>query len=133
MTPSQFWRCYSPGKIIEYPGHDVAFLAPINFNVEPAEIMSTQSPSESTVPSLITPDSHEHQSESAMVDLTMDHTTSDLFVDALLAMFDASATNLMRNAVDSRRKCRTSNLHWTICARIRRNKKTAWHQKKPNG
>ena len=51
--------------------------------------MSTQSRSESTVPSLATPDSHKHQSALAMVDLTMDHTTSDLFVDALLPKFDA--------------------------------------------
>ena len=44
MTPSQFWRRYSPGKVVEYPGHNVAISAPMNFNVEPAEIMSTQSP-----------------------------------------------------------------------------------------
>ena len=50
--------------------------------------MSTQSASESTVPSLTTPDSHEHQSESAIFGLTIDHTTCDLFVDALLHKFD---------------------------------------------
>ena len=89
MTPWQFWRRYALGKVIEYPGHNVEFSAPMNFHVEPPKIMSTQSPNESTVPSLVTPDSHEHQSEPTMVDLTMDPITPNLFVDTLLPKFDA--------------------------------------------
>ena len=93
MTPSQFWTRYAVGKVIPYLGHNVDFSAPINFDMEPAEIMSTQSPIESTVLSLVTPDSHVHQSEPTMVDLTMDQTTPDLFVDTLLPKFDAVSNN----------------------------------------
>ena len=104
MTPLQFWRRYSLGTVIECPGHDVAFSAPINFNVEPA---STQSPSESTVPPLATPDSHEHPSKSAMIDLTMDPTTSDSFADALSPKFDVVPNQSDDGNVVHRRKFHT--------------------------
>ena len=61
----------------------------MNFDVELAEIMSTQSPNEPTVPHLATPDSHEHRPATATIDLTMDPTVSDPFADALLPKFDA--------------------------------------------
>ena len=93
MTFSQFRRRYAPGKVIEYPGHNVEFSAPMNFDVEPAEIMSTQPPNESTVPSLVTHDSHEQQPEPTMVDLTMDQARPDLFIDTLLPKFDAVSNN----------------------------------------
>ena len=68
------------------------FPVPINFDVE-AEIMSTQSPNESTVPSLVTPDSHEQQPHPTMVDLTMDQAAPGLVIDTLLNEFDAASTS----------------------------------------
>ena len=61
MTPSQFWRRYSPSKVIEYPGDDVAFSACMNLDIELAELLSTQSPNTAAQPST-TPANHEsHQ------------------------------------------------------------------------
>ena len=89
MTPSQSWRCYSPSKVIEYLGHDIAFLVPMNFDIEPAEIPSTQSLADSVVQPSATPTSHEHHQDSAMVDLTVDPAALGSFADALLPKFDA--------------------------------------------
>ena len=110
MTPSQFRSRYSRGKVIEYPGHNVAFSAPMNFDVEPAEIMSTQSLNESTAPPWATPDSHEHQSEPPMVDLTMDQTTSTCLLMPCFPGLTPSLIFPMKNAVDSRQNCGTSDL-----------------------
>ena len=83
MTPSQFWRRYAPGKVIEYPGHNVGFSAPVNFAVEPEEMMSTQSPNEPT----------EQQPNLNLVDLTMEQAVADPTIDTLLPKFDAVSTD----------------------------------------
>ena len=83
MTPSQFWRRYAPGKAIEYPGHVTGFSIPVDFNVEPAEIMSTQSPHEPV----------EQQSNLTLVDLTMEQAAPDPTIDTLLSKFDAISTD----------------------------------------
>ena len=71
MTPSQFWRHFALGKAIEFLGHLTGFSIPVDFNVEPEEIMS-----------LI-----EQQPNLTLLDLTMRKAAPDPTIDTLSLKF----------------------------------------------
>ena len=122
MPPSQFWRRYAPGKVIEYPGHNVEFSAPVNFDVEPAKIMSTQSPNEPT----------EQQPNPNMVDLTMDQAVREPTIDTMLPKFDAVCADSDEEHRRLERNYKLFNPLWIISVHTCHSRKAAW-RRKPSG